>query len=303
MAIVSTAPSLGRPQPWCEWSLSWWLESVEVACWDNKNQLKANNFFNNLADAILLVQLDALALLVWPVRVKTTWARPNNRASKTDRKPAAAWAVGRGACGTRGQRWIAVYLVCPKTCRDGGKLGVHFLSIGSVKFGGSLVLGTCAGAGLWRRRAGSATSLVGSLIKMCRRAPGSSGTTSLSLASGCLRKTVSASWTTWSLWRKNGTGTSGTLLAMTGAVSLMMLLADKMQQGSIVSMGQMIAFLESATVELFVWYARVSLRNIVRIRSKIAVKGWFAAQRTRFLVFGLAVSCFSVFAQALKARD
>jgi hypothetical protein len=39
---------------------------------------------------------------------------------------------------------------------------------------------------------------------------------------------------------------------MTGAVSLMMLLADKMQQGSIVSMGQMIAFLESATVELFV---------------------------------------------------
>jgi hypothetical protein len=55
-----------------------------------------------------------------------------------------------------------------------------------------------------------------------------------------------------SLWRKNGTGTSGTLLATTGAVSLKMLLADKMQHGSVVLMRQMIAFLEGAAIELFV---------------------------------------------------
>jgi hypothetical protein len=40
------------------------LESIEVARSHNKNQLKADYFVDDLADAILLVQLDALALLV-----------------------------------------------------------------------------------------------------------------------------------------------------------------------------------------------------------------------------------------------
>jgi hypothetical protein len=53
---------------------------MEVVSWHNKNQLKADYFVNDLADAILLDQLDALALLVWPAQVKTTWARPDNRA-------------------------------------------------------------------------------------------------------------------------------------------------------------------------------------------------------------------------------
>jgi hypothetical protein len=69
---------------------------------------------------------------------------------------------------------------------------------------------TRAGAGLRIKRAGSATSSSMSLIKTCRRACGSSGTTSLLLASGCLLKTASASRTTGSLRRKNRT-----LLAMT----------------------------------------------------------------------------------------
>jgi hypothetical protein len=53
---------------------------VEVASRHDKNQLEADYFVNNLADAILLDQLDALALLVWPMQVKTTWARPDNKA-------------------------------------------------------------------------------------------------------------------------------------------------------------------------------------------------------------------------------
>ncbi len=114
--------SLGRPQPRCERSLSWWLESVEVAHWHNKNQLKANYFVNDLADAILLVQLDAIALLIWPARVKITWVRPNNRALKTGCKPAAGWSVAgrtraaRGACRAWGQHWIGICPVCPETC-------------------------------------------------------------------------------------------------------------------------------------------------------------------------------------------
>ncbi len=53
---------------------------MEVASQHDKNQLEADYFFDNLADAIFLDQLDALTLLVWPVQVKTTWARPDNRA-------------------------------------------------------------------------------------------------------------------------------------------------------------------------------------------------------------------------------
>jgi hypothetical protein len=60
---------------------------MEATSQHDKNQLKANYFVNNLADAILLDQLDALALLVWPVQVKRTWARPDNRALKTGCKP------------------------------------------------------------------------------------------------------------------------------------------------------------------------------------------------------------------------
>ncbi len=108
------------------------------------------------------------------------------------------------------------------------------------------------GAGLWRRRAGSATSLLASSMETCHRAPSSLGTTSLSSVSGCSSKTASVSRTTGSLQRKNGTGTSGTLLAMTGAVSLTMSLADKMRQGSVVWMRQTIAFLEGAAIKLFV---------------------------------------------------
>jgi hypothetical protein len=54
---------------------------VEVMSQRDKNMLKADYFANNLADAVLLDQLDALALLVWPMQVETTWARPDNRAS------------------------------------------------------------------------------------------------------------------------------------------------------------------------------------------------------------------------------
>jgi hypothetical protein len=53
---------------------------VEVASQHDKNQLEADKFVDTLADAILLDKLDAIALLVWPAQVKTTWARPDNRA-------------------------------------------------------------------------------------------------------------------------------------------------------------------------------------------------------------------------------
>ncbi len=163
-------------------------------------------------------------------------------------------------------------------------------------------LAMCPGAGLWRRRVGLATSLLALLIETCRRAPSSLGTTSSSSASGCSSKRASASWMTGSLWRKNGTGTSGTLLAITGAVSSMMSLVDKMQQGSIVLTWQMIAFLEGTAVELFVWFAWVVMSNINKIQSKMAVNGWFATQQTQFLVVGLAVSRFSAFAPVASAK-
>jgi hypothetical protein len=54
---------------------------VEVASRHNKNQLKADYFIDDLTDGILLDRLDALALLAWLAQVKTTWARPDNRAS------------------------------------------------------------------------------------------------------------------------------------------------------------------------------------------------------------------------------
>ncbi len=160
-----------------------------------------------------------------------------------------------------------------------------------------------AGTGLLRRRAGLATSLLASLIETCCRAPSSLGTTSSLLASGCSLKTASASQTMVYLQRKNGTGTSGTLLATTGAVSLTMLLADKMRQGSVVSTWQTIAFLEGTTIELFIQYAHVGVINIVKIWSKTTEKGWFAARWTRLLVVSLAVSRFSVFAPVTSAKN
>ncbi len=86
-----------------------------------------------------------------------------------------------------------------------------------------------AGASLQIRRVDLATSLSTLLIKRCRGACGSSGTTSLLLMSGC-SKTASASQTTGSWGRKNGT-----LLATTRAISSTMLLEDKMRQGSVVN--------------------------------------------------------------------
>jgi hypothetical protein len=109
------------------------------------------------------------------------------------------------------------------------------LLIGFVKFGGSLALGDARGHQSSKKKSGLDDKLVSVFDQDMCRAPGSSSTTSLLLASGCLLKTGSASQTTGSLQRKNGTWTSGTLLATTGAVSLTMSLADKMQQGSIVS--------------------------------------------------------------------
>ncbi len=53
---------------------------MEVASQHNKNQLKADYFIDDLADVILLDQLDTLALLVWLAQVETTWARLDNRA-------------------------------------------------------------------------------------------------------------------------------------------------------------------------------------------------------------------------------
>ncbi len=66
---------------------------------------------------------------------------------------------------------------------------------------------------------------------------------------------------------------------------------------------QTITFLEGAAVELFVPYARVGVRNIVKIRSKTALKGCFAARRTRFLVVGLAVSRFSAFEPVASTKN
>ncbi len=78
---------------------------MEVASQHDKNQLEADHFVDNLADAILLDRLDALALLVWPAQVKTTWARPDNRALKTGCKPVAARA-GAGRTVARGARGV-----------------------------------------------------------------------------------------------------------------------------------------------------------------------------------------------------
>ncbi len=68
-------------------------------------------------------------------------------------------------------------------------------------------------------------------------------------------------------------------------------------------MRQTITFLEGTAIELFVQYARVGMRYIVKIRSKIAVKGQFATRQTRFLVVGLGVSSFSAFAPVASAKN
>jgi hypothetical protein len=68
----------------------------------------------------------------------------------------------------------------------------------------------------------------------------------------------------------------------------------------------MIAFLEGAAVEHFVQYARAGMINIAKIRSKMAVKGQFAAQSTQFLVVGLLWSLVLKhlhLSQALTMRD
>ncbi len=71
-------------------------------------------------------------------------------------------------------------------------------------------------------------------------------------------------------------------------------------------MQQMIAFLEGDAVELFIRYACVGMKIIVKIRSKMAVKGQFAARRTQFLVVSLSQSLVLArlhLLQVLKTRD
>ncbi len=65
-------------------------------------------------------------------------------------------------------------------------------------------------------------------------------------------------------------------------------------------------FLEGNAVELFVGYARVDVKNIMKIRSKMAVKGRFATQWTQFLVVSLLRSLVLArlhLSQELKIRD
>ncbi len=53
----------------------------------------------------------------------------------------------------------------PKLAEDGGKLGVHFLLIGSVEFGGSSVLGNARGRWSLEKKSGLGNMLV-SLINL-----------------------------------------------------------------------------------------------------------------------------------------
>jgi hypothetical protein len=48
----------------------------------------------------------------------------------------------------------------PKLAKDGGKLGVHFLLIGAVKFGGSLALGDARGRWSLEKKSGLGDKLV-----------------------------------------------------------------------------------------------------------------------------------------------
>jgi hypothetical protein len=62
----------------------------------------------------------------------------------------------------------------------------------------------------------------------------------------------------------------------------------------------------SAIIELFIRHACIGMRNIVKIWSKMAVKGQFAARRTQFLVVSLTRSLLLArlhLLQALKMRD
>ncbi len=116
-----------------------------------------------------------------------------------------------------------------KLAEDSGKLGVHFLVINSIKFGGSLAYDNARGHRSMNKKSGLGDKLVNIVDQDVSQSSWHLGTTSLPLASGC-SKTASVSQTTGSLWRKNGT-----LLATTRAVSLTMSLEDKMRQGSIVN--------------------------------------------------------------------
>ncbi len=107
-----------------------------------------------------------------------------------------------------------------KLAEDSGKLGVYFVRINSTKFGGCSAYSNACGCRSTNKKSGLGNKLI--TIVDC----GSLGTTSLSLASGCL-KIASATRTIGSLGRKNRT-----LLATTRAVSSTVSLENKMWQES-----------------------------------------------------------------------
>ncbi len=116
----------------------------------------------------------------------------------------------------------------PKLAEDSGKLGVHFLTINSIKFVGSLAYGNTHRSWSTNKKSGLGKELVSVVDQDVSR--------SLQLFGhylfivGVRLLTASASQMTGSLRRNNKT-----LLATTGAVSLTMSLEDKMQRGSIVN--------------------------------------------------------------------
>jgi hypothetical protein len=126
-----------------------------------------------------------------------------------------------------------------KLVEDGRKLGVHFLSIRSIKFGGRSVLSNVRGRRALEKKSRLGNKLVNVFNQDVLQSSQHFRHYLLFISIRLfVKKTASASRTTGSLWRKNRTGTSGTLLATTRAVSSSMSLADKMQQGSVITTQQ-----------------------------------------------------------------
>ncbi len=191
----------------------------------------------------------------------------------------------------------------PKLAEDGGKLGVYFLLIGSVKFGGSSARGDAPGRWSLEKKSrlgNELDSIINQDMLQSSRLFGHYllvvGVRLFVKNSECITNngiSLEKEWD-WDFWDSPRNDWRSELKNVVGG---------QMRQKSVALTQQMTPFLKGAAVKLFVQYACVGVRNIVKIWSKTAVKGRFAARRTRFLVVGLAVSHFSAFSPVASAKN
>jgi hypothetical protein len=171
-----------------------------------------------------------------------------------------AWVECKGSV----ESWFGRFVL--KLTEDNGMLGVHFLTINSIKFSGSLAYGNAHGRRSTNKKSGLGNKLVNVVdrdVLLSSRLFGH-----YLLVVGVRQNSECVTNNGISREKERDSPCNDRSSKLDDVVG-----GQDAARKHCQSTQQTIAFLEGAAVEHFVRYARVGVRNIAKIQSKMAVKG------------------------------